>query len=73
MNPQDTQIPATYKLMVDLSSNWSVEMRFRHIFGAKDVHRYSVETNLPFDIEFVWERDGEFYFYDKMRCDTVSL
>ena len=61
-----TMIPGTYKLNIDLSSDWSVEMRFIKSVGTSKLPpvMWEVETNLPFDIEHVVVMPGEYYFYD---------
>ena len=61
--------PPTYKLMADLSSNWSVEIRFL----APDAPGvWPIETNLPFDITRVVERNNEFYFYDDNQKELLE-
>ena len=61
--------PATYKLMVDLSSDWSVEIRFQTP-DAPGI--WPVETNLPFDITRLVERNKEFYFYDDNQKELLE-
>jgi len=61
--------PSTYKLLVELSSNWSVEMRFT---AHLDDKIWMVETNLPFNITTVIARNGEFCFYDNTMRELLE-
>ena len=69
-------IPGTYKLDVDLSSDWSVEMRLTNLTRKKTTHQtrggyhkwevvedmFTIyETTLPFDIEYVIINDSLFW------------
>ena len=62
-------IPGTYKLDVDLSSGWSVEMKFTTHLDDKI---WMVETNLPFDITTVIEGKGEYCFYDDTMKELLE-
>ena len=75
--------PTTYRLMVDLSSDWSVEIRFlapkntayvydRQVWINDQCKIWPVETNLPFGITWVAERDNEFYFYDDNQKELLE-
>ena len=75
--------PTTYRLMVDLSSDWSVEIRFlppkntAYAYDQQDwlddkCKIWPVETNLPFGITWVLERDNEFYFYDDNQKELLE-
>lgn len=64
-----TMIPGTYKLDIDLASDWSVEIRFIKPVGTL---MWEVETTLPFDIEYVVVNGGEYYFYDKRKKEMLE-
>ena len=77
--------PTTYRLMVDLSSDWSVEIRFlapkytAYVYNQQDkgwiddkCKIWPIETNLPFGITWVVERDKEFYFYDDNQKELLE-
>ena len=67
-------IPGTYKLDIDLSSGWSVEMKFIKSVcpfkGGPDL--WEVETNLPFNITHVIVMPGEYYFYDNSMKEMLE-
>jgi coenzyme F420-reducing hydrogenase alpha subunit len=67
-----TMIPGTYKLDIDLASDWSVEMRFIKPVGTRAPSAWQVETTLPFDIEYVVVNGGEYYFYDKRKKEMLE-
>jgi hypothetical protein len=66
-------IPGTYKLDIDLSSDWSVEMKFTSLeMQTDDEAGWFVETNLPFNINLVIARNGEFCFYDHTMRELLE-
>jgi hypothetical protein len=68
-------IPGTYKLDIDLTSDWSVEMRFIKPVGTRAPFppvMWEVETTLPFDIEYVVVNGGEYSFYDKRKKEMLE-